>query len=57
MRIYIYLILLSLFNFSVSFAQEEKQITIIHAGKLLAVAGGELLSNQSIIIENGKKLL
>jgi imidazolonepropionase-like amidohydrolase len=43
---------------SVSFSQEEptepRQVTVIHAGTLLAVAGDETLFEQSIIIEDGK---
>jgi imidazolonepropionase-like amidohydrolase len=48
-------IILSFFS-CVAFAQEDdqKKITIIHAGTLLSVAGEDPLSKQSIVIEDGK---
>lgn len=35
-------------------AEEIRNVTIIHAGTLMAVAGEDTLSEQSIIVENGK---
>ncbi|MBT6329941.1 MAG: amidohydrolase family protein, partial [Kordiimonadaceae bacterium] len=55
MKFILYAALISLFSFT-AVAQEEvpREITIIHAGTLLPVAGGETLSEQSIIVEDGK---
>ena len=55
MKFIFYVILISLFSVS-SFAQDEenRKITIIHAGTLLNVAGQEPLSEQSIFVEDGK---
>lgn len=47
--------MLFIISISTSFGQEEpRDVTIIHAGTLLAVAGEEATSKQSIIIEDGK---
>jgi imidazolonepropionase-like amidohydrolase len=39
---------------SVSLAQETPQVSVIHAGKLLDVDSGRILTNQSILIRAGK---
>ncbi|MBT5185826.1 MAG: amidohydrolase family protein [Kordiimonadaceae bacterium] len=55
MKIFSLTIMLAVFGFFNAVAQEEMpKITIIHAGTLLAVAGENTLSEQSIIIEDGK---
>ena len=58
MKNIIFIIFLSISGVSLGFAQEQseepRKITIIHAGTLMAVAGEDTLSEQSIIVEDGK---
>lgn len=63
MRKFVATVLVSLSFITVSFAQDDseseeegsvREVTIIHAGTLLSIAGEDPASEQSIIIEDGK---